>query len=47
MNGLGKAEGLDVQVDRGAVQHAQHDGFAELGGQGGDAQVNGAARRFA
>src|SRR4029077_4373410 len=39
---LGQAEGFDFEVDRGAVQNAEHDGFAELRGQGRDAQVDDA-----
>ena len=37
---LGQAEGLDFQIDRRAVQHAQHDRFAERGGQGRHAQIH-------
>ncbi len=36
----GMLERLQVEVDRGAVEHAQHDALAVLGRQRGDAQVH-------
>ena len=37
---LGEAKRFDLQIDGRAVQNAQHDRFAELSGQGGDAQID-------
>ena len=33
-------EHLEIEVDGGAIEHAQHHAFAELRGQGGDAQID-------
>jgi hypothetical protein len=40
MDVFGKTERFDVQADRPAVQHAQHDRFAKLRRQRGHAQVD-------
>ena len=40
---VGHADVLQVQGDGGAVEHAQHDAFAELGREGGHAEVDHAA----
>ena len=42
VNELGQAEAFDLEVDRGAIEDAEHDRFSELSGQSGDAEVNGA-----
>jgi hypothetical protein len=44
-DGLGQAEGIDIQIDRRAIQDAQHDRLAKLGGEGGNAQINFLAGR--
>ncbi len=40
MQVFGKSQRVEVKIDRRAVEHAQHDGFAELRRQRGHAEVN-------
>ena len=44
MNVFGKSQGNDVQTGGRTVEHAEHDGLAELRGQGRNTQVHLAAR---
>ena len=41
---IGHAERFEIQIDDAAIEHAQHDAFAELRRQGRNAQIDAAAR---